>query len=52
MKKYKIIVQGYGGEVTIGSVGDMLNRIYYNDEEIENWGGSTDGKSFEAYKNF
>lgn len=33
-------------------VGDMLNRIYYNDEEIENWGGSTDGKSFEAYKNF
>jgi len=32
--------------------GDMINSIYYDDEEIQDMGGSTDGKSFEIYKNF
>lgn len=32
--------------------GDIISGIYYDDEEVENYGGGTDGKSFEVYKNF
>lgn len=32
--------------------GDMIRNIWYNEEELHDLGGSTDGKSFEIYKNF
>lgn len=32
--------------------GDMIRNIYYDNEELQDLGGSTDGKSFEIYKNF
>ena len=32
--------------------GDIVGAVLYDDEEIDNYGGSTDGKSFETYKNF
>lgn len=32
--------------------GDIVTSVSYDDEEVENFGGSTDGKSFEVYKNF
>lgn len=32
--------------------GDMIRSIYYDGEELNDMGGSTDGKSFEIYKNF
>ena len=32
--------------------GDMIAGVYYDEEEIDNYGGSTDGKSFDVTKNF
>lgn len=32
--------------------GDMIRSIYYDGEELQDMGGSTDTKSFEIYKNF
>ncbi len=32
--------------------GDILGGVFYDDEEIDNYGGSTDGKSFEAHATF
>lgn len=32
--------------------GDIVGEIYYDGEEVDNYGGDTNGKSFEAYKNF
>ena len=32
--------------------GEIISGVYYNDEEIDNYGGSTDCKSFIAAKNF
>ena len=32
--------------------GDMIKSVSYDDEEVENYGGSTDGKSFDVYLNF
>lgn len=42
------------GEVGIDEYyfGDMVAGVYYDDEEIDNYGGSTDGKSFDVTKNF
>jgi hypothetical protein len=42
------------GEIGIDECyyGDMVRGVYYDDEEVDNYGGSTDGKSFEVYKNF
>lgn len=42
-------------EVEIGDdfyFGDIISRIVYDGEEVDNFGGNTDGKSFEAWKNF
>lgn len=42
------------GEVGIDEFyfGDIVGGIYYDGDEVENYGGGTDGKSFEVYKNF
>jgi hypothetical protein len=32
--------------------GDIVGEVYYDGEEVDNYGGDTNGKSFEAYKNF
>lgn len=42
------------GEVGIKEYyfGDMVAGVYYDDEEVDNYGGSTDGKSFDVTKNF
>ena len=32
--------------------GEMIGGIYYDGEEVQNYGGGTDGKSFDVYKNF
>jgi hypothetical protein len=32
--------------------GEIISNILYDGEELDNWGGDTDGKSFEVYKNF
>jgi hypothetical protein len=32
--------------------GDMITSVSYDGEEIENYGGDTDGKSFDVYINF
>jgi hypothetical protein len=31
---------------------DTISGVYYDGEEIDNYGGDTSGKSFDAYKNF
>lgn len=42
------------GEIGIDEYyfGDIVEGVYYDDEEVENYGGSTDGKSFDVTKNF
>ena len=49
--KLKIKIEG---EVGIDEYyfGDIVSGVYYDDEEVENYGGSTDGKSFDVTKNF
>ena len=49
--KLKIRIEG---EVGIDEYyfGDIVSGVYYDDEEVENYGGSTDGKSFDVTKNF
>lgn len=32
--------------------GNIITGVYYDDEEVDNWGGDTDGKSFDVYTNF
>jgi hypothetical protein len=32
--------------------GDIISNVLYDGEEVDNWGGDTDGKSFDVYKNF
>lgn len=32
--------------------GDIVAGVFYDDEEVDNYGGSTDGKSFEAFASF
>ena len=32
--------------------GDIISGVYYDDEEVDNYGGSTNGKSFDVTKNF
>jgi len=32
--------------------GDIMEGVYYNGEEVDNFGGDTNGKSFDVYKNF
>ena len=32
--------------------GDIVAGVYYDDEEVDNYGGSTNGKSFDVTKNF
>jgi hypothetical protein len=34
------------------SFGNIVSGIFYDGEEVDNYGGDTDGKSFDAYKNF
>jgi hypothetical protein len=31
--------------------GMMISKIFYDGEELDNWGGSTDGKYFDVYTN-
>jgi hypothetical protein len=42
------------GEIGIDEYyfGDIVSGVYYDDEEVDNYGGSTDGKSFDVTKNF
>jgi hypothetical protein len=50
LSKFKIMVDE---EVGIPGTyfGDMLSKVYYDGEELDNWGGSTDGKYFDVYTN-
>jgi hypothetical protein len=32
--------------------GDIVSGVYYDDEEVDNYGGGTNGKSFDVTKNF
>ena len=32
--------------------GDIISNVLYDGEELDNWGGDTDGKSFDVLKNF
>lgn len=50
LSKLKIMVDD---EVGIPGIyyGYMLSKILYDGEELENWGGSTNGKSFDVYTN-
>ena len=32
--------------------GDIISKVLYDWEELDNWGGDTDGKSFDVLKNF
>jgi hypothetical protein len=34
------------------SFGQIVSSIFYDGEEVDNYGGDTNGKSFEVYKNF
>jgi hypothetical protein len=49
--KLKINIEG---EVGINEYyfGDIVSDVYYDGEEVDNYGGSTDGKSFDVTKNF
>jgi hypothetical protein len=49
--KLKITVDS---DIEVGEYyfGDIISGVYYNGEEIDNYGGDTNGKSFDVYKNF
>lgn len=34
------------------SLSDTVSGVFYDDEEVDNYGGDTSGKDFEVYKNF
>ena len=34
------------------SFGSIVSGVFYDGEEVDNYGGDTSGKSFDAYKNF
>ncbi len=49
--KLKIVIS----DVEVGDFfyfGDIISNVLYDGEEIDNWGGDTDGKSFDVTKNF
>jgi hypothetical protein len=50
LNKFKIFVDE---EVGINSFcyGTMISKITYDGEELDNWGGSTNGKYFDVYTN-
>lgn len=50
INKLKIMVDEEVG-VSGYHFGNMLSRVSYDGEELDNWGGSTDGKYFEVYTN-
>jgi hypothetical protein len=31
---------------------DTVSGVFYDEEEVDNYGGDTSGKSFEVFKNF
>jgi hypothetical protein len=51
VSKFKLIIQEEIG-MSDYFVGDIINAVSYDGEELDNWGGSTDGKSFDVYINF
>lgn len=51
LTKLKIIIS----DVEVGDnfyFGEIISNVLYDGEELDNWGGDTDGKSFDVYKNF
>lgn len=49
--KLKIVIS----DVEVGEFfyfGDIISNVLYDGEELDNWGGDTDGKSFDVVKNF
>ena len=49
--KLKIVIS----DVEVGEFfyfGDIISNVLYDGEELDNWGGDTDGKSFDVLKNF
>ena len=49
--KLKIKIEGEVG-IEEYYFGDIVAGVYYDDEEVDNYGGSTNGKSFDVTKNF
>ena len=51
LTKLKIVIS----DVEVGDsfyFGEIISNVLYDGEELDNWGGDTDGKSFEVFKNF
>jgi len=51
IKKFRILIQDEVG-LRGNTYGDIIFGATYDGEELDNYGGSTDGKSFDAYINF
>lgn len=51
IKRLKIRIDS---DIEIGKYcfGNIISGIFYDGEEVDNYGGDTDGKSFDAYTNF
>ena len=51
LTKLKIVIS----DIEVGDVfyfGEIISSVLYDGEELDNWGGDTDGKSFDIFKNF
>jgi len=51
LTKLKIVIS----DVEVGDFfyfGDIISNVLYDGEELDNWGGDTNGKSFDVLKNF
>ncbi len=51
INKFKLIIQEEVG-ISDYYVGDIINAVSYDGEELDNWGGDTSGKSFDVVINF
>jgi hypothetical protein len=52
ISKLKIVIHEDVGVHNCYNFGNMIGNIYYDGEELDNYGGSTDGKSFDVSINF
>ena len=52
LTKLKIVIHEDCGLGGCYNVGNMIGSVYYDGEELDNYGGSTDGKYFDVNINF
>ncbi len=52
LSKLKIVIHEDCGLENCYTVGNMIGKVIYDGEELDNYGGNTDGKYFEVATNF